>query len=262
MLLNGGAAAGGAAGRAAWRGSRSSGGLRDLEEPASTARFPDVIESLLPGAAAVVEVFGDVSGAALYPQEQEQVKLAVDRRVREFATVRHCARRGLARLGVAPAPILSDEHGAPLWPEGIVGSMTHTHGYRAAAVARATDLASLGMDAEPHEPLPAEILAMVGLPDELRHLKDLAEGTPEVSWDRLLFCAKEAVYKAWYPLTGAWLDFEEASIRFTPGAFFARLLVPGPVLAGTRLTGFAGRWKVEEGFVFAAVCVPAVEDCI
>jgi 4'-phosphopantetheinyl transferase EntD len=217
-----------------------------------------VIETLLPGAAAVVEAFGDAAEAALYPQEQEQVKLAVERRVREFATVRHCARRALAQLGVAPAPILSDEHGAPQWPKGIVGSMTHTHGYRAAAVARATDLASLGMDAEPHEPLPAEILAMVGLPDERQHLSDLAESTPEVYWDRLLFCAKEAVYKAWYPLTGAWLDFEEASIRFTPGAFFARLLVPGPLLAGTRLTGFAGRWKVEEGFVFAAVSVPAV----
>lgn len=218
-----------------------------------------MIETLLPGAAAVVEAFGDPSEAALYPQEREQMRLAVDRRVREFATVRHCARRGLARLGVAPAPILSDENGAPQWPEGIVGSMTHTQGYRAAAVARANDLASLGMDAEPHEPMPAEILTMVGLPDELRHLADLAQRTPEVFWDRLLFCAKEAVYKAWYPMTGAWLDFNEASICFTPGAFFARLLVPGPLLAGTRLTGFAGRWKVEAGFVFTAVSVPAVE---
>ena len=54
----------------------------------------------------------------------------------------------------------------PLWPAGVVGSITHCDGYRAAAVARATDLATVGIDAEPHEPLPDGVLAAIALPAE------------------------------------------------------------------------------------------------
>jgi 4'-phosphopantetheinyl transferase EntD len=73
----------------------------------------------------------------------------------------------------------------------------------------------------------------------------------------MLFCAKESVYKAWYPLTQKWLGFEEASITLDPaGTFDARLLVPGPVVAGVRLSGFSGRWLVGDGLVIAAIVVP------
>jgi 4'-phosphopantetheinyl transferase EntD len=78
-----------------------------------------------------------------------------------------------------------------------------------------------------------------------------------VCWDRLLFSAKESVYKAWYPLTGRPLDFDEALIEVDPaaGSFSARLLVPGPVVAGTRLAGFDGAWLAREGLVVTAIAV-------
>jgi 4'-phosphopantetheinyl transferase EntD len=65
------------------------------------------------------------------------------------------------------------------------------------------------------------------------------------------------VYKAWYPLTMKWLDFEGAEISFEPDAFYARLRVPGPVVGGVRMAGFAGRWKVEGGLLFTAISVRA-----
>lgn len=117
---------------------------------------------------------------------------------------------------MAPQPVLPGERGAPRWPEGLVGSMTHCDGYRAAALVRATDLASLGIDAEPHTPLPDGILPSVSLPAERVRLARLTAGQPAVHWDRLLFSAKESVYKTWFPLTGKWLDFEEADIEIQP----------------------------------------------
>ncbi len=78
-------------------------------------------------------------------------------------------------------------------------------------------------------------------------------------WDRLLFSAKESVYKAWFPLAGRWLGFEDAIVAVDRGfgSFSARLLVPGPVLGGRELTGFSGRWLVREGLILTAIAQPA-----
>ncbi|WP_406135964.1 4'-phosphopantetheinyl transferase [Streptomyces sp. NBC_01089] len=214
-----------------------------------------------PGAGRVVlvESYGDpVEAAPLLPGEEELVARAVPSRRAEFATARACARAALARLGVAPAAILSGARGEPLWPAGIVGAMTHCAGYRAAAVARASGVVSLGMDAEPHLPMPGDgELRLVTVDEERRHLPELAARNPDVCWDRLLFSAKESVYKAWYPITGRWLGFDEAVITPDPdtGTFTARLLVPGPVVAGERLTGFEGTWAIQNGLIRTTVAV-------
>jgi 4'-phosphopantetheinyl transferase EntD len=73
----------------------------------------------------------------------------------------------------------------------------------------------------------------------------------------MLFCAKETVYKAWFPLTGRWLGFEEADITLDPaaGTFTARLLVPGPEIDGRELTAFGGRWLARRGLIVTAICV-------
>ncbi|WP_035845202.1 4'-phosphopantetheinyl transferase family protein [Kitasatospora azatica] len=224
-----------------------------------------MIDELLPDSVVAVESYGDdeADRAPLYPEEQEVVARAVDKRRREFAAVRACARRAMAKLGVAPVPVLPGERGAPRWPQGLIGSMTHCDGYRAAALARAADLASLGIDAEPHGPLPDGILPSVSLPAERKRLTLLGARRPAVHWDRLLYSAKESVYKAWFPLTGEWLDFEEADIEIemapgtaSHGRFRAELLVPGPVVGGRRLGYFEGRWTVGQGLVATAVTVP------
>ena len=94
-------------------------------------------------------------------------------------------------------------------------------------------------------------------------LRELAGTYPAVHWDRLLFSAKESVYKAWFPLTGKWLDFTEADIEIlvdpaqpSGGTLRAELLVPGPLVGGERRGVFEGRWTVRGGLVATSVTVP------
>lgn len=217
-----------------------------------------MIAEILPPAVASAHARDDAPDAELLPGEEEIVARAVEARRRQFATGRICARRALERLGIPPAPILRDGRGAPLWPPGVVGSITHCDGYQASAVARSADMATVGVDAEPNGPLPRGVLARIGFGDELAWVDELSAAHPAVCWDRLLFSAKESVYKAWYPLAGRWLDFDEASIEVDPasGTFEARLLVPGPVVGGGALAGFPGRWMARDGLVVTAIALP------
>ncbi|MEU9132631.1 4'-phosphopantetheinyl transferase superfamily protein [Kitasatospora sp. NPDC048540] len=213
-----------------------------------------MIEQLLPPGASWAEAFDDLADAPLLPGEEELVAKAVPARRREVATVRACARRALGALGLPPVPILRGERGAPRWPEGVVGSMTHCAGYRAAVVARAGDLRTVGIDAEPHEPLPDDVLEVVALPQEHSRIAELTAERPAVHWDRLLFSAKESVYKAWFPLTRRFLEFEEADITLeVDGTWSARLLVDGTTADGGPLLGFHGRWLVQDGLLLTVI---------
>jgi enterobactin synthetase component D / holo-[acyl-carrier protein] synthase len=227
------------------RASRDNGGMT-------------LLGSLLPDRIAVEECYHHAARLDLFPEEEAVVARAVDKRRREFATVRRCARRALVRLGRPPVAILPGDRGAPRWPSGVVGSLTHCAGYGAAAVALAVDTVGIGIDAEPHGPLPDGVLASVARPAERARLEELGQGRPDVHWDRLLFSAKESVYKCWFPLTGSWLGFEDAELAVDPvgGTFSARVLAEGSMPDGTALTGFDGRWIVTDGLVVTAVAVP------
>jgi 4'-phosphopantetheinyl transferase EntD len=214
-----------------------------------------MIERLVP-ASASAEMFSDAPESTMFSVEAAAVAGAVAERRLEFGTVRHCARKALRQLGIPAVPILPDVDRAPRWPLGVVGSMTHCAGYRAAAVARSGELRGLGIDAEPHAAVPDEALDLVLRDEERARLLALADTYPDLRWDRILFCAKEAVYKAWFPLTRRWLDFADVSATVHPdGTFWARLRVPGPRVAGVELDGFGGRWTVGRGLVLAATTV-------
>jgi 4'-phosphopantetheinyl transferase EntD len=220
---------------------------------------PGVIEEIVPKSAASAESFGGSLGTGLFPEEAILVARATEKRRQEFTTGRECARGALAALGVAAAPILRGYRGAPQWPDGVVGSITHCDGYCAAAVARGQDLLAIGLDAEPNAPLPGGVLELVSLPAERARLRELGVASPAMGWDRLLFCAKEAVYKAWFPVAQRWLDFHEADITIDAehGTFSARLLVPGPLVAGSPLTELRGRWLAARGLLLTAIVVSA-----
>ncbi|MFJ3789546.1 4'-phosphopantetheinyl transferase [Kitasatospora sp. NPDC090091] len=215
-----------------------------------------MIGELLPAAVMVEVAYDDPPEARLEPAEEPAVARAVDGRRREYTTVRHCARLALARLGVPYRPLVPGLRGAPSWPDGVVGSLTHCAGFRGAAVARAGDVVSLGIDAEPADVLPEGVLDTIALPGEQKRNAELLAEHPEVPWDRLLFSAKESVYKTWFPLTGVFLDFDGADITLDPnGTFHAELQVPGPEVDGRRLQAFTGRWIVRDGHLATAITV-------
>jgi 4'-phosphopantetheinyl transferase EntD len=236
-----------------------------------------VIEKILSTGVEYAELFSDPPELEPHPSEAALIARAVEKRRREFISVRHCARQAMGKLGVDPAPILKGERGVPLFPRGVVGSLTHCDGYRGAVLGYSMAVRSVGIDAEPHGPLPDGVLDAVSLPAERDWLSTVLEERPaavpnerpaaagnDIHWDRLLFCAKEATYKAWFPLTHRWLGFEDAHITFalersgpdgTTGTFHSDLLVPGETMSGPPLTSFDGRWLVDDGLVIAAITV-------
>jgi 4'-phosphopantetheinyl transferase EntD len=217
-----------------------------------------MLAALLPPGASAAEWFGDPVPGPLLPGEEALVARAAERRRREFAAGRRCAREALAGLGIPPGPVLAGADREPLWPAGVVGSITHCDGYQAAAVARDRDLASLGIDAEPARPLPAGVLRAVALPGEAAMLARLAQAHPGTCWDRLLFSAKESVFKAWYPLARRWLGFTGAEIELRPchGEFTATFTVPGPLAGPRQLRVLGGRFAAGNGLLITVVAVP------
>jgi 4'-phosphopantetheinyl transferase EntD len=213
---------------------------------------------VLPDSADLVyaEMYDDPSHLAALPAEEPLIARAVTKRRNEFITVRHCARAAMAQLGVPPSPILKGEKGEPHWPDGVVGSLTHCEGYRGAVVGRSIAVRSVGIDAEPHGVLPKGVLDAISLPVERTEISALPG---ELHWDRILFCAKEATYKAWFPLTQRWLGFEDAHITFTVGSdgttgdFVSRILIDPAALSGPPLIELAGRWSVAGGLALTAI---------
>lgn len=224
-----------------------------------------MIELLFPRGVGTAEAFGDPDDAVLLPAEESLISQAVEKRRREFTTARHCARSALDEIGVAPAPIMRGERGMPVWPANVVGSLTHCDGYRAAVVAHSLQVRSLGIDAEPHAALPDGVLGHTSLPAE----RDvLGERDDLLHWDRLLFCAKEATYKAWFPLTQRWLGFEDAHITFTrdtvvgtsdedtvaAGTFTSQILIDGAAIdGGAPLLTLPGRWLIADGLILTTI---------
>ncbi len=216
-----------------------------------------MIERLLPAGVVSVEARED-RRAELFAEEEAVVRRAVPKRRSEFATARGCARNALAELGFPATAIRSGERGEPLWPAGVVGSITHCDGYRGCAVARADELLALGIDAEPNAALPPGLLADIARPEELPALRGLQARRPEIQWPRLLFSAKESVYKCWYPLARRWLGFEDAilAIDERERVFTVRLLVQPPPSVRGSLTRLTGRWLVADGLILTAIAVP------
>ena len=217
-------------------------------------RGPALIDCILPAEVVAVETDEDVAGE-LFATEQAALGHAVERRRREFTTGRMCARQAFLRLGVAPLAVGAGRDGAPSWPAGLLGSITHCSGYRACAVARAAEVRAVGIDAEPHAALPGGVLHAIAGAEERRLVSRLQRVEPEVHWDRILFSAKESLYKALYPLGARRMGFDDAIVTVEPstGVFHARLLTGGVVLRDRELSGCSGRWLTPGGLVLTAV---------
>ncbi|NJP32827.1 4'-phosphopantetheinyl transferase family protein [Micromonospora thermarum] len=178
---------------------------------------------------------------------------AVESRRRDFTAGRVCARRAIAALGLPPTAVPAAADRAPVWPAGVVGAITHTRGYCAAAVARAGEVRSVGLDAEQHKDLTPGVRRAILLDEEEDHLARLPVG---VSWPAVVFSAKETVYKVWNPLVGTWLDFHDAHVELDPeaGTFTARIaparVADAPVVDPPAV--ISGRFAVEPALVRTA----------
>jgi 4'-phosphopantetheinyl transferase EntD len=150
----------------------------------------------------------DGDECALLPEEADAFATSVIKRRRASGAARIVARKLLTQLGCSYLTALpKSTSGAPIWPQGIVGSLAHDSRFAVAAVGRRHDVAALGIDIEPAEELPFE-LDLIATPGERLRI------SPYRHIGRLLFTAKEAVYKAVHPLDNVFLEHHDIEIDF------------------------------------------------
>lgn len=155
------------------------------------------------------------------------------------------ANLALARLGVCSRGIDHGDAGEPLWPAGVVGSVTHGERFHAAAAAHTSQVHAIGIDVVTHRELPESLRTYVRTRAETEHLLHLSTVIPEVLWDCVLFGAKEAVYKAQFPITRQWLEFRDVEITFSPHDEQFSASVRGRELGST----WSGQYRVQAGAV-------------
>jgi 4'-phosphopantetheinyl transferase EntD len=172
--------------------------------------YVSCLEGLLPTGLVQASLNPSCHAGELHPAEEVFVAGARDKRRRDFSLGRTCARAALHELRVpsAPIPILSG--GAPGWPQGIVGSISHCDVFSTAVVGFAGDYLGLGVDAEHVEDVTSDILPVITLDSERDWLRRNVHVPAAV-----FFSAKEAVFKAWHPRTQHFLEFLEVELTIS-----------------------------------------------
>ena len=190
----------------------------------------------------------------LYPEEARHVASAVAVRQAHFTAGRLSAHAALEALGVPSRPLLADAARAPVWPTGVVGSITHTDGFCGAVVAPRTRYCGLGIDAEQRAHVTEELWREILTSAELRWLRE-QPASQRAEMATVMFCAKEAFYKCQYQVTGAWLGFEAAEVAVNDRAFLLSLLqTVGELVAGQE---FSGRFAVLPSIIVAGIAITA-----
>lgn len=140
--------------------------------------------------------------------EEQLIAQAIRKRQREFRAGRHCAHAALQKFGLARQAILRDAHRAPLWPEGYLGSISHCQDLCIAACAKQHPIISLGLDVEPLKPLKPGVEQYIQTAAETAYLESFSPRLPQ----RLVFSAKESLYKCFYPLLKTFFGFHTVEV--------------------------------------------------
>ena len=171
---------------------------------ASLARDIDTLA--VPGLLIGHRVIAPGDEDALLQEEAVSIASPISAVRRPSGAARVVARALMARLGYPGAAVPKGASGEPIWPAGIIGSMAHDDRIAVAAAGLQRDIRAVGIDIEPALPLPMDMLELVATPQELSGIAaDPLQG-------RLLFSAKEAVYKAVFPLDRVFLEFRDIEI--------------------------------------------------
>jgi len=207
-----------------------------------------MIESLFPSSVAIQVATASMWEESLLPEEEVCVEKALARRRREFTAGRACARTALANLGVERRPLVSAPDRTPTWPDGIVGSISHCADLCAAAVARKLEFAGIGLDVERADPLESSLITTVCADEELE-LAIQATGLEAGVVAKILFSAKETVYKCSYPLTQTWWDFRDVTVRLHGAGEWTGILPAAEWGSSANPRSLEGRFVMRENWI-------------
>jgi 4'-phosphopantetheinyl transferase EntD len=165
----------------------------------------------LPRIAVLHRLIADGDEAALLPEELPAFVGSVAKVRRASGAARIVARQLMSRFGRAAQAIRKSTTGAPIWPEGLVGSLAHDDRIAVAALAERSHFENVGIDVEPAEPIDPDLMDLIATPaEQAQELAGLYCG-------RLLFAIKEAVYKAVHPSAGRFLDYHDVEVNLSEG---------------------------------------------
>lgn len=186
-------------------------------DPAIDGELAQALGSLAPSGMIVSHrLISAGDDLALLESEAKAFMSAVPKVRRASGAARVVARALLEQLGASPVALPKAASGAPVWPEGFIGSLAHDDRVAVAVVGRRGPIRSIGIDVEPAAPLPPDLLTMVVTPKE----REQFDGDPLRA--RILFAAKEAAYKAAYPLDGLFLDYPDIVVDLASGTAATR----------------------------------------
>jgi 4'-phosphopantetheinyl transferase EntD len=224
------------------------------------ARMSAVFQELLPAGIATAELSGAGDPALLAPGERKHLGAAVAKRAADFAAGRLCAQRALAQFGVHDHVLAVGSDRRPQWPPSLIGSITHTNGFSAAAVAERARFRGIGIDAESVGRVSREVWGEVLLPEEQKWLETL-EPREQAQIAALMFSAKEAFYKCQYELTSQWLDFQDVALdvvgwNMAFGSFAVRPRKSAKIFEAYR-GRLIGRFAFRRGLVLTGIAIVA-----
>jgi 4'-phosphopantetheinyl transferase EntD len=227
------------------------------------ANLSTELSGLFPPGTLAADLRGVAETSVLYPEEAAYVQASAPIRAQEFAAGRLCARRLLHEFGIDNFPIRVGDNRQPVWPDSLVGSITHTAGFCAAVAARKRDLRALGIDAELDGSVKPELQHRICTPDETAWLGSLPEAE-RTSAATLIFSAKEAFYKCQYSITQERLGFSAAVIEvpawgLAQGSFVIHANQP-LALQRTAPQPLQGRYLFREQIVVAGIALAAADQ--
>jgi 4'-phosphopantetheinyl transferase EntD len=221
-----------------------------------------ILAGLFPSAVAAYELRGTADPTLLLPEEAAACGTFRAKRLEEFAAGRLCARGALGEFGLERFAVRRNPDRTPHWPEGIVGSITHTIGFCGAVAASRDSFVSLGIDAEIVSRVTPDVWLQTLTADDIMRISSLASTQRERA-AAILFTAKEAFYKCQFRVTGAWLDYSDVSVEIvSEGSDSGTLLVRSATPVARRVMGdfvARGRYQIADALVFAGFAITSVD---
>ncbi|MBI9111964.1 4'-phosphopantetheinyl transferase [Maridesulfovibrio ferrireducens] len=213
------------------------------------------LDLLFPNFVVTAESSPHICRSSLHEDEWKIVADSVPERQAEFCGGRVCAHQALKQLGVVDSAILQNKDRSPRWPDNVTGSISHTQGYCAAAVAKMDDIEGVGLDVELYSPLDWKLSELICSPQELVWLSSYSL-SERGKLAKILFSVKEAAFKCQFPITLEFIDYAQAEITldFNELSFCVAVNHESPEVSLV-CSKIHGRYEVKNGFIISGATI-------
>jgi len=215
-----------------------------------------LLSALFSSEVATAQFSGHADPGLLDPAERESTRRFAPKRLREFSAGRLCARRALLELGITGHSLRQGPDRRPIWPAGVVGSITHTDDFCGAVVASKRRILAIGIDAESVGRVTAELWPQVCTAAERTWIQALPHPARERA-AALIFSAKETYYKCCSTISDSWIDFLDVELSLQDGLGGAGRFVIRAARAANWSTvataSLSGRYRFEGGLVLTGM---------